>query len=94
MSDDTTPRRVRGQKDQDAAYRAGYIDGYQAGLDYARKLKDEDAEREKLIARGLERHRAERAGVPKRTRRKRVDREREDTTNANVAHDVVTGDRT
>jgi hypothetical protein len=93
MNDDTTPRRVRGRKAQDAAYRAGYLAGYQAGLDHAERLRDADAEREQGIAAGLDRYRAEQAGAPKRTRRRRTT-DIGTGTNPNVIHDAVTGETT
>lgn len=74
MTDETTPKRVRGLKEREAAYRAGYHDGYSQGaIDEATReatQKIADLARERQMADGLKRLRAE-PSAPKRTRRKK-----------------------
>jgi hypothetical protein len=73
MTDETTPKRRRGQKDREAAYRAGYLDGYNQGaLDEATRTTMERAQHE-VRARQMEAGLAKLRAEPpvKRTRRKK-----------------------
>jgi len=52
MSDEQ-PKRTRNKAAIEAAYRAGYADGYTAGIDEVKRMRDEETRREAGIREGL-----------------------------------------
>lgn len=72
MTDETKPKRVRGLKEREAAYCAGFREG----LEYAqRDALDRaviDEQRERAMADGLKRLRTDATSAPKRTRQKKL----------------------
>ena len=65
MTDETTkPKRLRNAKEIEAAYKAGFADGYEARDADARILKEQEARREGVMSAGLDRLRAELTGQP------------------------------
>lgn len=69
MTDETKPKRVRGLKEREAAYRAGYQDGMRDAVQEIEARQAMDAIREARIGEGLKRLRTDATSAPKRTRR-------------------------
>lgn len=67
----TKPKRLRNAKEIEAAYKAGFADGYEARDADARILKEQEARRDGVMASGLERLRAELTGQPAPAKRGR-----------------------
>ena len=72
MTDETKPKRVRGQKEQEAAYRAGFCDGLAHALTEMKLERSKQEARDLAMRDGAARLR-EAPPIPKRTRRKRGD---------------------
>lgn len=73
MTDETTPKRLRGQKERERLYRAGFLDGLvHAAQEHAEK-RDIDAKRDGAVVTGLRRYLAAESSAPKRTRRKKAE---------------------
>lgn len=70
MNDEAKPR-VRGQKDIEAAYRRGFLDGVQHGLDEVKRAREIEQEREAALGIGFLKYGRERSLAPRRTRKKR-----------------------
>lgn len=73
MSDEQ-PKRMRGQKDREAAYRQGFFDGVQHGVDELRYAKELESAREGAMLAGLAKYRRTLSAQPKRTRKAKVDK--------------------
>lgn len=72
MNDEAKPR-VRGQKDIEAAYRRGFLDGVQHGLDEVKRAREIERDREVALGVGFLKYGRERSLAPRRTRRKKGD---------------------
>jgi hypothetical protein len=64
------PRRQRGYRLQEAAYRAGYLDGYNMGLEESARQREQQERREVAMQEGLASLQA--TTVAPRARRKRA----------------------
>jgi hypothetical protein len=70
VTDEAKPKRVRGQKEQEAYYRAGFCDGLAHALHEMKLERSKQEARDLAMRDGAARLR-EAPLVPKRTRRKR-----------------------
>lgn len=70
MSDEKAPR-IRGQKEREAAYRAGFVDGIAHAHAEAKRLREVEEDRATAIDIGLQKYRRTMSAEPRRTRRKR-----------------------
>lgn len=75
MTDETTPKRVRGLKEREAAYRAGYQDGMRDAVQEIEARQAMDHIREARMAEGFKRLHAAATSAPKRARRTKAERE-------------------
>lgn len=73
MSENEKAPRVRGQKDIEAAYRRGFLDGVQHGLDEVKRAREIEHDREVALGVGFLKYGRERSLAPRRTRRKKGD---------------------
>lgn len=72
MTDHAIPKRVRGQKDREAAYRQGFLDGVEYGVEELRRTKEVDAFRELALGAGLAKYRRTMTTEPKRRQRRKA----------------------
>lgn len=72
MADTERPKRLRGAKQAEEFYRAGFLDGLLHGSTEAHEKRAIDAKRDDAVRLGLQRLREQMAAKPKRTRRTKV----------------------